>query len=106
LTTIEPCKVPCYTLRNAIKAKKRADYLDSQIVIIRDSIKLYNQILSSKDSLIFFKDTQLTLLRSNESHYKKTIEIQEEVIEEARFDKVVAYILSGASFLIALAAIL
>lgn len=106
MTTTEPCKVPCYTLRNALKVKKRADYLDSQILIVRDSIKLYNGILSSKDSLILFKDTQLTLLRSNESHYKKTIEIQEDIIEEARFDKVVAYILSGASFLLALAAIL
>ena len=105
-TMTEPCKVPCHTLRNALKVKQKADYLDSQLVIVRDSISIYRNIIRSKDTLISYKDTQLTLLRSNESHYKKTIEIQEEVIEEARFDKVVAYILSGASFLIALAAIL
>ena len=106
MTTTEPCKVPCYTLRNALKVRERVDYLDSQIITVRDSIKLYHQILSSKDNLILYKDTQITLLRSNESHYKKIIEVQEKVIEEARFDKVVAYITAGVSMLITLAAIL
>lgn len=102
MTTTEPCKVPCYTLRNALKVKERADYLDSQLVIVRDSINIYREIISRKDSLLIFKDTQLVTLRSNESHYKNIVKIQKDVIEEARFDKVVAYILSGTSVLILL----
>jgi len=102
----EPCKVPCYTLRNALKVKQKADYLDSQLVIVRDSISIYRNIIRSKDTLISYKDTQLTLLRSNERHYQSTIQIQEEVIQDARFDKMVAYILSGASFLITILATL
>lgn len=102
MTTTEPCKVPCYTLRNALKVKERADYLDSQLVIVRDSINIYREIISRKDSLLIFKDTQLVTLRSNESHYKNIVKIQKDVIEEARFDKVVAYILSGTSLLILL----
>ncbi len=104
--TTEPCKVPCHTLRNALKVKQKADYLDSQLIIVRDSITLYQDIIRSKDTLIQYKDTQLVLLRSNEKHYQNTIKIQEEVIKEARFDKIVAYVLSGASFLLAFAAIL
>lgn len=106
MTTTEPCKVPCHTLRNALKVKERADYLDSQMVIVRDSISLYQGIIRHKDSLIINKDTQLVLLRTNERHYKNTVEIQEKVIEEARFDKVVAYIISGVSFFITILAVI
>lgn len=102
MTTTEPCKVPCYTLRNALRVKERADYLDSQLVIVRDSINIYREIISRKDSLLIFKDTQIVTLRSNESHYKNIVKIQKDVIEEARFDKVVAYIISSTSLLILL----
>ena len=105
-TMTEPCKVPCHTLRNALKVKQKADYLDSQLVIVRDSISIYRNIIRSKDTLISYKDTQLTLLRSNERHYQSTVQIQEKVIEDARFDKMVAYILSGASFLVTILVIL
>lgn len=100
LTTTEPCKVPCYTLRNALRVKERANYLDSQISIVRDSIGIYQGIIRHKDSLIIFKDTQLTLLRSNERNYQNIVKIQKDVIEEARFDKVIAYILAGTSLFI------
>ena len=105
-TTTEPCKVPCYTLRNALKIKEKADYLDTQVFILRDSIYLYQNIINSKDSLITYKDTQLILLQSNERQYQKTIKIQEEVIKEARFDKAVAYVITGVSFLVTILAIL
>lgn len=100
MTTIEPCKVPCYTLRNALRVKERANYLDSQIVIVRDSITLYQGIVRYKDSLLIYKDTQLALLRSNEKNYQNIVKIQKDVIEEARFDKVIAYIIAGTSLFI------
>jgi hypothetical protein len=104
LTTTEPCKVPCHTLRNALRVKERADYLDSQITIVRDSIGIYQGIIRHKDSIIIYKDTQLTLLRSNEKHYENIVKLQKDTIDQARFDKVVAYILTGTSLLIAIIA--
>lgn len=102
----EPCKVPCESLRNALKVKEKTDFLDSQISIVRDSVILYKDIINVKDTLIKYKDSQITVLKINQKHFQETVNIQEKVIEEARFDKIVAYVISGMSFLVTLAAIL
>lgn len=96
-TTINPCGVPCRSLRNALKVKERADYLDTQLVIARDSISVYQEIVKSKDSIILYRKTQVDTLKQNENHYKEVIKVKDSIIEEAKYDKKVAYIFTTIS---------
>lgn len=86
--------------------RELADFQQAQLIVVRDSITHYQEILRGMHTLNVHKDTQITLLRSNQEHYKNIIKIQDKVIEESRFDRMVAYITTGVSMLITLAAIL
>lgn len=101
IDTVE-CSVPCYTLKKALQVKYRADYLDSQMLIVRDSIGYYRGIISSMDTMIEYKDTQIAVLRDSEKQYKSKIKVKDDQIKAALKKAQIGFITAGATFLFSL----
>lgn len=76
--------------------------MDSQVVILRDSVLTYQKLILSKDTVIRFKDSQIVVSKTNEQHYKNIVKIQDKTIEDLKYDKAVSYVFLGISFLLSL----
>ena len=85
-----------------MQVKYRADYLDSQMLIVRDSIGYYRGIISSMDTMIEYKDTQIAVLRDSEKQYKSKIKVKDDQIKAALKKAQIGFITAGATFLFSL----
>ena len=101
IDTVE-CSVPCSTLKKALQIKYRADYLDSQIVIVRDSIGYYRDIISSMDTMVQYKDSQIVVLRDSENQFKEQIKVKDDQVQAALKKARIGFITAGVTFLFSL----
>jgi len=101
IDTVE-CSVPCSTLKKALQIKYRADYLDSQIVIVRDSIGYYRDIISSMDTMVQYKDSQIVVLRDSENQFKEQIKVKDDQVQAALKKARLGFITAGVTFVLSL----
>lgn len=67
------CCVPCSTLKKALFVKAERDYLRNQIGVVRDSVSILSYIVDQQDSLISYKDTQISLFKKNEVKFNEVL---------------------------------
>ena len=85
-----------------MQIKYRADYLDSQIVIVRDSIGYYRDIISSMDTMVQYKDSQIVVLRDSENQFKEQIKVKDDQVQAALKKARLGFITAGVTFVLSL----
>ena len=101
--------VPIKSLKNALLVKADRDNLKKELVIARDSISNLQEIILSKDTIIFHRDSTIALYKDNESKYKEVINNKDSIIttygkeiESLRASKNGAYIAAGLAILLSI----
>lgn len=90
-TTTKPCEVPCRGLKNALKVDRQAQYLNRQLIIVRDSLGYQQSIIESYDSITKYQKIQIDTLKTNEKHYININVLKDKTIKDLNRDKKVAY---------------
>jgi len=98
------CKVPCYTLKNALLVKAERDLLKDELNLKRDSISILSTIILTQNDLIINRDSVIVLYQDNESRYKEmlnnkdaTIDVKDKQIKKAKNSSRFAWLTTGAS---------
>lgn len=76
----DTCCVPCASLKKALVVRQERIYCGTQLGFARDSITNLQEIILSKDTIIFQKDSTITLLKDNENKYKEVISNKDTII--------------------------
>ena len=102
LTDTVECSVPCRSLKKAIETKYHADYLQRQLVIVRDSVGYYGGIVSSMDTMLQYRDSQIIVLRDTETQYKKQLKVRDDQIQTLITKARIGFVTAGATFIFSL----
>jgi len=81
-STSTECVVPCKALKNALLLKEEYDLKKTQLWIATDSIRYLREIVVKKDELIYNKDKEISLMKSNEEAYKGIVKEKDSQISE------------------------
>ena len=105
----DTCCVPCASLKKALVVRQERIYCGTQLGFARDSISNLQEIILSKDTIIFQRDSAITLLKDNENKYKEVINNKDSIIitygkqiENLRASKNGAYIVAGLTILLSI----
>lgn len=96
------CSVPCGLLKKAIETKYHDDYLNRQLIIVRDSIGYYRGIVSSMDTIIEYKDSQIVVLRDSEKQFKNQLKVKDDQIQTLIAKARLGFVTAGATFIFSL----
>jgi len=105
----DTCCVPCASLKKAIIIKQERVYCGAQLGFARDSISALQEIITAKDTIIFHRDSTITLFKDNELKYKEVINNKDSIIttygkeiDRLRQGKMIAYGVGFLSMLVGL----
>lgn len=105
----DTCCVPCATLKKALVVRQERIYCGTQLGFARDSISNLQEIILSKDTIIFHRDSAIALYKDNESKYKEVINNKDSIIitygkeiESLRASKNGAYLAAGLAILLSI----
>ena len=101
----DTCCVPCQTLRNALVIKAEHKVLTLRLTNARDSVAVYKEIISAKDTIITARDSSIAVYKRNEVRHNTIVHNKDSIIttygEEIGRQKTIRNASIGVSLLLA-----